>query len=146
MTRHFDQDQVGREIRMQFLVTVRHFNFKGPSACSCEQVATTIRELGLGVQEFEAQFRRSVFNVEPRNQDDHAKNISFLIDRSREWTLSPTYDLTYAINPKAKLSSNTQMNLAGRGNGLDRDDIVRFAASVGVKKRRALTKLDRVGA
>ena len=40
-----------------------------------------IRRLGLGTPVVEQQFRRMVFNVVARNQDDHVKNIAFLMDR-----------------------------------------------------------------
>ena len=55
--------------------------------------------LDLGMVAVEEQFRRTVFNVIARNQDDHVKNISFLMDRSGKWSLSPAYDVAYAYNP-----------------------------------------------
>jgi len=30
-------------------------------------------------------YKRAVFNVVARNQDDHAKNTSFLMDEKGEW-------------------------------------------------------------
>ena len=33
-----------------------------------------------------------VFNCLAVNQDDHVKNISFIMDRAGAWTLSPAYD------------------------------------------------------
>ena len=33
----------------------------------------------------EEQFRRMVFNIVARNQDDHVKNIAFLMDKQGEW-------------------------------------------------------------
>ena len=43
-------------------------------------------------------FRRMVFNVVARNQDDHTKNISFLMDESGAWRLSPAYDIRNMID------------------------------------------------
>jgi serine/threonine-protein kinase HipA len=40
----------------------------------------------------EQQFRRMIFNVVARNQDDHLKNIAFLMDKAGVWTLSPAFD------------------------------------------------------
>ena len=40
-----------------------------------------------------------VFNIVARNQDDHVKNIAFLMDQSGEWSLSPAFDMTYSFNP-----------------------------------------------
>jgi len=47
----------------------------------------------------EQQFRRMLFNVVARNQDDHVKNIAFLMDKGGAWSLSPAFDVTYAYNP-----------------------------------------------
>ena len=42
-------------------------------------------------------YRRMCFNVFAHNQDDHAKNFSFIFDEDKRiWHLSPAYDLTYS--------------------------------------------------
>ena len=146
MTRRFDRDDKGRKIHMQSLGSMRHFDFNDPSANSYEQVVMTIQELGLGMLAVEEQFRRALFNVLARNQDDHVKNISFLMDRSGQWALSPAYDLTYAYNPRGRWTRSHQMSLAGRRNGFEREDILRFAAAAGLKRRKALNILDEVSA
>ena len=144
MTRRFDRDRSGRRIHMQSLGAMRHFDFNDPSAYSYEQAIMTIRELGLGMPAVEEQYRRALFNVLARNQDDHVKNISFLMDRSGSWSLSPAYDLTYAYNPNGPRTRGHQMSLAGRRNGFERDDLLRFAASAGLKRRKALDILEEV--
>ena len=146
MTKRFDRDGTGRKIHMQSLGAMRHFDFNDPSAYSYEQAVMTIRDLGLGMATVEEQFRRAVFNVIGRNQDDHVKNISFLMDRLGNWSLSPAYDVTYAYNPDGTWTRDHQMSLAGRRSGFELDDILQFAASVGMKKRRALEILDEIGA
>ena len=146
MTKRFDRDGTGRKIHMQSLGAMRHFDFNDPSAYSYEQAVMTIRDLGLGMVAVEEQFRRAVFNVIGRNQDDHVKNISFLMDRRGNWSLSPAYDVTYAWNPGGTWTRDHQMSLAGRRSGFELDDILQFAASIGMKKRRALEILDEIGA
>ena len=144
MTKRFDRDDAGRKIHMQSLGAMRHFDFNDPSAFSYEQCVMTIRELDIGTAAVEEQFRRAVFNVMARNQDDHVKNIAFLMDRSGHWSLSPAFDVTYAYNPRSPWTRDHQMSLAGRRNDFERDDILQFAASIGMKKRRALEILDQV--
>ncbi len=146
MTRRFDRDDLGRRIHMQSLGAMRHFDFNDPGAYSYEQAVLTIRELGLGMRAVEEQFRRTVFNVIARNQDDHVKNISFLMDRSGRWSLSPAYDLAYAYNPGGEWTRNHQMSLAGRRDNFARDDILQFAGTIGMKKRKALEILEEVSA
>ena len=146
MTKRFDRDDTGRKAHLQSLGAIRHYDFNDPSAYSYEQAVMTIQELEIGMVAVEEQFRRAVFNVIARNQDDHVKNISFLMDRSGKWSLSPAYDVAYAYNPTGMWTRDHQMSMAGRRNDFERDDILRFAASTGVKKRRALAILDQVSA
>ena len=146
ITKRFDRGDTGRKGHVQSLGAMQHFDFNDPSAYSYEQAVMTIRDLDLGMVAVEEQFRRAVFNVMARNQDDHVKNISFLMDRSGKWSLSPAYDVAYAYNPNGTWTRDHQMSMAGRRNGFERDDILRFAASIGVKKRRALEISDKVSA
>lgn len=146
MTKRFDRTDAGSKIHMQSLGAMRHFDFNDPSAYSYEQAIMTIRELGLGMPAVEEQFRRAIFNVMARNQDDHVKNISFLMDRSGQWALSPAYDLVYAYNPTGSWTRDHQMSLAGRRNSFDRDDILQFADFTGLKRRRALEIVNQVSA
>ena len=146
MTKRFDRGPGGQKIHVQSFGALRHFDFTDPSANSYEQVTMTIRELGLGMTAVEEQVRRTFFNVIARNQDDHVKNISFLMDKAGKWTLSPAYDLTFAYNPCGTWTRGHQMSLAGRRSGFERDDVLQFAASSGLKGRRAMNILNEVGA
>jgi len=146
MTKRFDRDDTGHKIHIQSLGAMQHFDFNDPSAYSYEQAVMTARSLNLGMIAVEEQFRRAIFNIIARNQDDHVKNISFLMDQSGKWSLSPAYDVTYAYNPGGAWTGHHQMSLAGRRNGFERDDILQFAASIGIKKPRALEILDKISA
>ncbi len=144
MTRRFDRDEQGRKIHMQSLGGMQHFDFNDPAAYSYEQAVLTIRALGLGMDVVEQQFRRAVFNVVARNQDDHVKNIAFLMDRSGSWRLSPAFDVVYAYNPSGPWTGNHQMSLAGKRNDFDHDDLMSFASNAGLKPRRARQAIDGV--
>ncbi|MGY6588637.1 MAG: type II toxin-antitoxin system HipA family toxin [Wenzhouxiangella sp.] len=137
MTRRFDRDERGRKLHMQSLGAMQHFDFNDPAAYSYEQAALTIRDLGLGMDVVEQQVRRAIFNVIARNQDDHVKNIAFLMDRSGTWRLSPAYDVAYAYNPSGIWTRDHQMSLAGKRNDFTHDDLLAFASNVGVKATRA---------
>ena len=78
---------------MESLGASRHFDYNVPGAYAYEQVMQTILGLKLGMPVVEQQDRRTVFNVVARNQDDHVKNIAFLMDRRGRWRLSPAYDV-----------------------------------------------------
>ena len=85
MTKRFDRTEIGSKLHMQSLCAMEHFDFKRAGAYSYEQALQTIRKLGLSMEAVEEQFRRMAFNVIARNQDDHVKNIAFLMDREPKW-------------------------------------------------------------
>jgi serine/threonine-protein kinase HipA len=144
MTRRFDRDGRGSKLHMQSLGAMQHFDFNDPASYSYEQAALTIRGLGLGMDVVEQQVRRAIFNVVARNQDDHVKNISFLMDRSGTWRLSPAYDVAYSYNPSGVWTRDHQMSLAGKRNDFTLDDLMAFASNVGVKAVRAKRTIEEV--
>ena len=144
MTRRFDRDEKGRKIHMQTLGALQHYDFNDSGAYAYEQAILAIRELGLGMGVVEEQVRRALFNVVARNQDDHVKNISFLMNRRGEWRLSPAYDVAYAYNPSGAWTRDHQMSPAGKRNDFTRDDVLRFARSCGLKKSTGRRILDDV--
>lgn len=73
-------------------------------------------------------FRRVVFNVIVRNQDDHTKNISFLMNKQGKWKLSPAYDIGYAYNPDGAWTSAHQMSINGKFDDISRNDLLELAA------------------
>jgi serine/threonine-protein kinase HipA len=144
MTRRFDRDAAGNKTHMQSLAALRHFDYREAGAYSYEQAMETIRELGLGMVAVEEQYRRAVFNVAARNQDDHVKNISFLMNRAGDWRLSPAYDVTYAYNPRGPWTGRHQMSVAGKRGNFERADLLRLAETSGLKMPRAGRVIDQV--
>ena len=144
MTRRFDRDRRGRKIHMQSLGAMQHFDFNDPASYSYEQAILTIGDLGLGMDVVEQQYKRAVFNVVTRNQDDHVKNISFLMDRSGSWRLSPAYDVAYSYNPSGSWTRDHQMSLAGKRNDFSCDDLMVFASNAGLKSTRARQAIEDV--
>lgn len=78
-------------------------------------------------------FRRIVFNVVMRNQDDHTKNISFLMERNGKWHLSPAYDMGFAFNPTGRWTSSHQMSVNGKYDNIQRTDLLALADLNGIK-------------
>ena len=144
MTRRFDRDEDGRKLHMQTLGALRHFDYNVAGTYAYEQAVETIRLLGLGMGDVEEQVRRAVFNVVARNQDDHAKNIAFLMDRRGRWRLSPAYDVAYAYNADGPWTREHQMSLAGKRSGFERHDLLRFATASGLKRSTARRVVDQV--
>lgn len=144
MTRRFDRTAEGHKLHMLSLGGMRHFDFNMPRAYSYEQAIETLRLLGLGRDAIEQQVRRAYTNIVIRNQDDHVKNIAYLMDRSGAWTLSPAFDVAYAYNPSGAWTSQHQMSLNGKTTGFALTDLLAFAAYADVKPARARALLDQV--
>lgn len=144
MTRRFDRTEVGGKLHMLSLCAMRHWDFNAAGAYSYEQAIETIRLLGLPRADIEQQVRRAVFNILARNQDDHVKNIAFLMDQSGTWRLSPAFDIAYAWNPDGSWTNSHQMSLNGKRNDFTRDDLMAFAHFAGMKAKPAQKLIDEV--
>ena len=90
---------------MQSLCALAHFDFNQAGAYAYEQALLTIRQLKQPMAAVEEQFRRMVFNIVARNQDDHVKNIAFLMNQQGGWSLAPAFDVTYSYNPSGSWTS-----------------------------------------
>ncbi len=143
LTRRFDRTPQGR-LHMQSLAAMAHLDFNAPGAHGYEQALTTLRRLGLGMDALEQQVRRMVFNVVARNQDDHVKNIAFLMDRQGTWSLSPAFDVTWAYNPQGAWTQQHQMSLNGKRDSFVLDDLRAVARGASLKRGRIDELLDEV--
>jgi serine/threonine-protein kinase HipA len=144
MTRRFDRLDGGRKLHMQTLGAIAHYDYNQAGAHSYEQAILVMHQLGLSMDAVEQLFRRMVFNVVARNQDDHVKNIAFLMERDGHWRLAPAYDLTHAYQPDGRWTSRHQMTINGKRDGFAFADL-RAVADVGSMKRgRAQTILGEV--
>jgi serine/threonine-protein kinase HipA len=122
LTKRFDRTDSGEKIHMQSLCGIAHFDFNLAGAYSYEQCFLIMRQLGLSTAEMEQQFRRMVFNIVARNQDDHVKNIAFLMDKRGNWQLSPAYDITFSYNPTGRWTSTHQMSMNEKVDDFTLDD------------------------
>lgn len=137
MTRRFDRLPSGAKLHMQSLGGIAHFDFNAAGVHAYEQALLVIRRLGLGMSALQEQFRRMVFNILARNQDDHVKNIAFLMDQRGNWSLAPAYDVTYAWQPAGRWTALHQMTLNGKRDGFTPDDFLQCAAHASIGRARA---------
>ena len=110
---------------------------------SYEQLIMTAKMLGLGQSTLTEIFKRAVFNIVGRNQDDHTKNFGFLMNKAGEWLLAPAFDLTYAYDPLGKWTRVHQIKLAGKQAGFVRQDVLKFAEYCNLNERKASVIIDR---
>jgi len=144
MTKRFDRLEGGEKLHMQSLGAMAHFDFNIAGAHSYEQAIAVIRRLGLPMHAIEEQFRRTAFNIVARNQDDHVKNIAFLMDKQGRWSLSPAFDMMYSYNPDGAWTSRHQMSVNGKRDGFDREDFRALERTASMKRGRGDAILDEV--
>ncbi len=140
MTRRFDRlehPDSGCKLHMQSLCALVHHDFNLAGAYSYEQALQVIKRLQLSMRDMEQQFRRMVFNVIARNQDDHVKNIAFLMDKQGTWSLAPAFDVIYSYQPAGRWTSTHQMTLNGKRDGFELADFVAVEKVAGLKRGQA---------
>lgn len=136
MTQRFDRTPSGGKLHMQSLGSLAHFDFNQAGAHSYEQALMVIRQLDMPMEAVEEQFRRMTFNIVARNQDDHVKNIAFLMDREGRWSLSPAFDVNYSYDPSGQWTSAHQMTMNGKRDGFSIEDFRQCAKVAHLKRGR----------
>ena len=135
MTRRFDRTPTGGKLHMQTLGAMAHFDFNNPLLYSYEQAFRITRQVVNDIRAERELFRRMVFNVLAWNCDDHVKNVSSLMDRNGEWTLSPAYDECYAYNPNGAWTSGHQMSINGKKTDITDGDMVQAGRIAGLSEK-----------
>jgi len=144
VTKRFDRTDTGEKLHMQSLAALMHLDFNMADVYSYEQAFDCIKRLALPMDAREEQFRRMIFNVVARNQDDHVKNIAFLMDKSGLWRLAPAFDVTYAYNPEGEWTRAHQMSINGKRDGFTLEDFRECAKTAGLKRGRSDRLLEKV--
>lgn len=137
LTKRFDRVE-GEKIHMQTLCAVAHYDYRLLRAFSYEQAFNVMRTLRLPYSQAQEMFRRIVFNVVVRNQDDHTKNISFLMGKDGKWSLSPAYDMGFAYNPTGGWTSQHQMSVNGKFDNITRNDLLELAKRNNIKEAKEI--------
>ena len=132
MTRRFDRAG-GNKIHLQSLCAIAHYDFNMAGAYGYEQALMIMRKIKLSKKQQLQLFRRMVFNVIARNQDDHTKNIAFLMNPDGKWSLSPAFDTTYSYQPSGKWTDQHQMTVNGKRDHFTKEDLLKVAASSDLK-------------
>jgi serine/threonine-protein kinase HipA len=136
MTKRFDRIDGGDKVFMQTLCGLAHFDFNSSGGYSYEQAIGVMRDLKLPQSDMQQFFRRMVFNVISVNQDDHTKNISFLMDQNGTWFLSPAYDITYCNGDG--WTKQHQMTINGKTKNFELEDLISVATHADITKGRAV--------
>ena len=138
MTKRFDRIGGKEKLHMQTLCGIAHYDYKMLRSYSYEQAFQVMRQMRLPYIQAEEMFRRMVFNVVARNQDDHTKNISFLMGKNGVWRLSPAYDISWSYNPGGLWTSQHQMSINNKWTDITMGDLLTVASTMNIKRSREI--------
>lgn len=144
LTKRFDRNKDGSKIHMQSLCAIAHMDFNQAGRYSYEDAIRVMKHLNLPQKDLKQFVLRAMFNVVGRNQDDHVKNIAFLMSPSGQWRLSPAFDMTFAYDPSGQWTSQHQMSINGKRDNFIIEDLIMLAKNCGINANHAKEMLERV--
>ena len=130
MTQRFDRTASGEKLHTQTLCAIAHLD--RDNRHSYEQGFQAIRDLELSHEDSVQFYRRMVFNVIARNQDDHTKNHSFIMDKGGKWKLAPAYDVCFSHSSQGRWTKDHQMSLNQKRNDFIRKDLLEVAEKMDI--------------
>ena len=135
-TQRFDRRGAQR-VHVHSLAGLLHANFQVPSV-SYEDFFRVTRRLTRDQRELKKAVQRCAFNILLNNRDDHAKNLSFLLEADGSWRLAPPYDLTFCPGYKGEHF----MDVAGEGAAPGRRHVLKAAKAAGLPAAVAEQAID----
>ena len=132
----------GETLHLHSVAGLTHTNFNIPMHYSYDELLRLTRYLTGSQKAVNEQFQRMIFNLVGRNQDDHAKNFAFTMDKNGIWNLSPAYDITYSNG--AGYTKNHQLSLNGKTNEFTLKDILGLAKKHSIKENVAKENLEQI--
>ena len=121
----------GERLHQHTLGGLLHVDYNEPGASSYEEYLRTMLRLRMPPAAVIEGYRRMLFNLFAVNQDDHVKNLSFHMDGTGDWSLTPAYDLTFAKG--GGWTATHQMRVADKRAGIARRDMIAVAETFGIR-------------
>lgn len=142
MTKRFDRTADGEKIHVATLCALDHADFRKPGQYSYAEAFAVMRTLRISRDGAEQFYRRMVFNLVARNQDDHTKNTAFMMDTDGSWYLTPAYDVSYSYLPGSFWVDSHQMTVNGKRDDFTLEDLLSVAKQVrGMDARRIIREV-----
>lgn len=138
MTKRFDRLPGNEKLHVQSLCALQHYDHHLSQVYSYEQVYSTIQQLHLGNESSQEMYRRMVFNILARNQDDHTKNIAFMMNKAGEWQLTTAFDMVWQYSPQGRYTSVHQLSANGKRDNFTIADLEKVADSWGIYRAKEI--------
>ena len=98
VTERFDVES-DKKYHVHSLAGLLHIDYNIPRTLSYEELLRTAVKLG-ATTSLKQLFLQMLFNYMFVNQDDHARNFSFMCGDDYKWKATPAYDITFAKGVK----------------------------------------------
>lgn len=138
MTQRFDRVDGNTKIHVVTFAGMIHADRDPPGQVGYERLFQTIRDLGLTQSDLTEMYRRMVFNICARNQDDHTKNHAFLMFGDGNWQLAPAYDICFSYKPGNPFIERHQMSCNGKRDDFLLEDLLAAAKAADVKNPKII--------
>lgn len=133
--KRFDKKGSEKPLHVHTLAGLAHIDFKDKETMNYDIFFRTCNRITQNYEVLEEAFKRMVFNVLAGNQDDHAKNHSFVMNKQGEWNLSPAYDISPTFG------YGHQMAINFKDKGVRQKDLLIMADSFGIRNAKELIQL-----
>ena len=130
---------------VQTFCSMFHWDFQRQSHSYENAMLSCRKQLNMGVDEVMEILRIAAFNVVYRNEDDHTKNLSLMMDRNGRHRLAPAYDLTYSHVPSGGFHQGGHcMSVNFKVANITVADLYACAETAGIKRALARPVIEKV--
>ena len=131
-SKRFDRDKKGRRIHVVSVSGLLESHHSIP-ALDYRHIFKLSFLLSKDLDELMRIYDLMCFNVLSHNQDDHAKNFSFIFSEDdMKWRLSPAYDLTFSSTTWGEQSTTVN----GKGRDITVEDAIKTALPFGLEEKK----------
>ncbi len=130
VTKRFDINK-GNKLHIHSLAGLLHVDYNIPRTVGYEELLRVAVKLG-ATQSLKQLFLQMLFNYMFVNQDDHARNFSFMCGSDYKWRTTPAYDITFAKG--VKQTREHQLTLNGKAlSKITLQDVVNLATEFSIE-------------
>ncbi|RXK14206.1 phosphatidylinositol kinase [Halarcobacter mediterraneus] len=141
VTKRFDIEDDGTRYHVHSLAGLLEIDYNEPRLIGYEELLRTAIKLNVNKKSLAQLVLQMLFNYMFVNQDDHARNFSFMCDKSFKWRATPAYDITFAKGIKQTLEH--QLSLYGKAlSTITLDDVVQLCVEFDIDLEFVSDKLE----
>lgn len=131
-SKRFDRER-NQKLHLHSVAGLIHSDFRYPTLDYDDLLNLTLH-LTKNAQELIEVFRLACFNLYAHNRDDHAKNFSFIMNRSGDWSFSPIYDVVFSYG----VGSEHSTTYLGEGRNPTEYELLKLAEKHHISKAKEI--------